>query len=146
MRICTYSIPQNRVFYDSVILLIRNPFHALVSEWNRLLSTKYNRAQQTSLSHVETHGPEYFLQNGNWTDFVQRQIRRWKKTFDWASTGSIARDAINSDNAINSGNPINSNDASGGNVLIVRYEDVLSGAELQVKRMLDFLHFEITGE
>lgn len=51
---------QGRPFFDSVVLVVRNPFHALVSEWNRELSTKYGLGQGNGTAHTNVYGREYF--------------------------------------------------------------------------------------
>ena len=42
--------------YGAVILLLRNPYHALVAERNR----KNSNTSNTKTSHTRTVGPEYF--------------------------------------------------------------------------------------
>ncbi len=51
---------QDRPHYDMVIFIVRNPFHALISEWNRELSLKHGLHGNTSSSHTDSFGPEYF--------------------------------------------------------------------------------------
>ena len=51
---------QGRPFFDSVVLVVRNPFHAMVSEWNRELSTKYGLGQGNGTAHTNVYGREYF--------------------------------------------------------------------------------------
>ena len=53
-------ITQGRPFFDSAVLVVRNPFHALVSEWNRELSTKYGLGQGNGTAHTNVYGREYF--------------------------------------------------------------------------------------
>ena len=45
--------------YNSAILLVRNPFHALVAAWNRLMTVNM------SDNHILTVGPEYFRELAN---------------------------------------------------------------------------------
>ena len=51
---------QGRPFFDSVVLVVRNPFHAMISEWNRELSTKYGLGQGNGTAHTNVYGREYF--------------------------------------------------------------------------------------
>ena len=51
---------QGRPFFDSIVLVVRNPFHAMVSEWNRELSTKYGLGQGNGTAHTNVYGREYF--------------------------------------------------------------------------------------
>lgn len=46
--------------YDAAIFLIRNPFHALVSEWNRL--TTVNMTKSSRDSHTNTVDSKYFCE------------------------------------------------------------------------------------
>ena len=46
--------------YGSAILLIRNPFDALVAEWNRLQGQKIKDPSQNGSHHVKYVGREYF--------------------------------------------------------------------------------------
>ncbi len=122
---CTFfPLKKDKPPFDSVILVVRNPFHALVSEWNRQLSTKYTpRANKTGLAHLESHGPESFGTNKNWTHFVSIQMKCWSSALDWLV-----------------GRP------EGHEVLMVHYEDLLEDRVGEVTRMLEFLQFNVTGE
>jgi hypothetical protein len=108
--------------FDAVILLVRNPFHALVSEWNRLLSYRYSHGYWTGLAHVDFHGQDNFLTSQNWTKFVNSAMARWSRTFDWVTE-----------------RPANHE------ILVIKYEDIVSDKENQVVRMLNFLHYNISG-
>ena len=63
---------QGRPFFDSVVLVVRNPFHALISEWNRELSTKYGLGKGNGTAHTNVYGKEYFreLLKFSYTDYV----------------------------------------------------------------------------
>ena len=63
---------QGRPFFDSVVLVVRNPFHALISEWNRELSTKYGLGKGNGTAHTNVYGKEYFreLLKFSYTDHV----------------------------------------------------------------------------
>ena len=108
--------------FDSIIFLVRNPFHALVSEWNRQLGSKYHHGNRTGLSHVELHGQDNFLTSANWTNFLRASIKRWSKTFAWIVEPPAQH-----------------------KFLVMRYEDIVSDMHTQVKKMLDFLQYNISG-
>ncbi|XP_064407357.1 WSCD family member CG9164-like [Halichondria panicea] len=57
--------------YGSAILIVRNPFDALVSEWTR----------KRSHSHTGATNPKYFSTNKNWDTFVRRESKQWSKYF-----------------------------------------------------------------
>ena len=44
------------------MLVVRNPFHALISEWNRELSTKGGLGQGNGTAHTNVFGQEYFCE------------------------------------------------------------------------------------
>ena len=94
----------------------------MVSEWNRLLSTKYGIGNRSGLAHVESHGPKYFLENKNWTQFVKKQSIRWGHFFNWTTNLPIGHDA-----------------------LVVCYENVKTDTVRELKRMLEFLHYNCAG-
>lgn len=50
----------NRVCYGSAILLVRNPFNALVSEWNRNVANNFAVHTIVLDSHVKAAGREWF--------------------------------------------------------------------------------------
>ena len=45
-----------RPHYDDVVLIVRNPFNALVAEWNRRLGL----GALSNSSHTDTFGEEFF--------------------------------------------------------------------------------------
>ena len=52
---------QNRkVPYDAVIFLHRNPFDAIVAEWNRAAFDKYQNASAGNNMHTASYGPDMF--------------------------------------------------------------------------------------
>ena len=108
-----------------MIFIIRNPFHALVSEFNRQLNSKnktrgeeYNNGQ----AHIAVYGPEYFGEYQVWNHFIDSHLKRWTGQFDWL----IERPVYHQ-------------------LLVVRYEDLKKDVSTEVRRMLRFLHFEIDG-
>lgn len=51
--------------FGSAILVVRNPFHALVAEWNRKVANNF-RVRTTELdSHTQAAGPEWFGESEN---------------------------------------------------------------------------------
>ncbi|XP_064388155.1 WSCD family member AAEL009094-like isoform X2 [Halichondria panicea] len=57
--------------FGSAILIVRNPFDALVSEWTR----------ETSQNHTGTTSLKSFGANRKWKTFVERESKRWGKYF-----------------------------------------------------------------
>ena len=49
-----------KVPYDAVIFLHRNPFDAIVAEWNRAAFDKYQNASAGSNMHTARYGPDMF--------------------------------------------------------------------------------------
>ena len=112
---------QDKVSFDSVIIIIRNPFHAL---WNCTVGTKHApRINKTGLEHIESHGPESFGTNREWSQYIYSHIKRWVGILDW----------------------LMSRPEEEGRTLVVLYEDLVKDGEKEVKRMLEYLHFNITG-
>ena len=105
-----YGKVENIPLFQSAILLIRNPFHALVSEWNRIGTEK---ELDSHTSHV---GKEWFGNNSEWNEFVKVKGQEW-------------RTMIESYTIHNSGHP----------VLVVKYEELKVNPLVGLKRMLDFL-------
>ena len=71
-----YKPTQNRPHYDMVIFIVRNPFHALVSESNRELSSKHGLHGNTSSSHTDSFGSEYFgTCYSSWTEFTFDRVK-----------------------------------------------------------------------
>ena len=112
---------QSRMRFDSVIFLIRNPFHALVSEFNRRISG--NRIIRLNNSHTQDHDQIYFLGSKNWKKFIRNSILKWKLLFNW--TVDIPE---------------------GHDILVVRYEDLKANVTKEVKRMMNFLHYKPRGK
>ena len=94
----------------------------MVSEWNRLLSTKYGIGNRSGLAHVESHGPKYFLENKNWTQFVKKTVYKMGTFFQLDNKPPIGHDA-----------------------LVVCYENVKTDTVRELKRMLEFLHYNCAG-
>ena len=115
---------QNRVKFDSAIFLIRNPYDALVAEWNRVLSTKYSLGSSLGSQHVDTgYGKEYFQYNPKWVKFARSHIARWRKGFEWVLSTP-----------------------PGHKLLVVTFEELKENRISVVDRMLDFLHYKITSK
>ena len=53
-----------KVPYDAVIFLHRNPFDAIVAEWNRAAFDKYQNASAGSNMHTARYGPDMFGEGG----------------------------------------------------------------------------------
>ena len=53
-----------KVPYDAVIFLHRNPFDAIVAEWNRAAFDKYQNASTGSNMHTARYGPDMFGEGG----------------------------------------------------------------------------------
>lgn len=105
-----YGKVQNIPLFQSAILLIRNPYHALISEWNRIGTEK---ELDSHTSHV---GKKWFGNNTDWNNFVRVKGREW-------------RTMIESYTIHNSGHP----------VLVVKYEELKARPLEGLARMLDFL-------
>ena len=53
---------EKRPFYDAAIVLVRNPYKAIIAEWNRQKAYRYSREQPGS-SHVKyLEGPRFFCE------------------------------------------------------------------------------------
>ena len=105
-----YGKPENIPLFQSAILLIRNPFHALVSEWNRIGTEKELD------SHTGHVGKAWFGNNSEWNDFVRVKGREWRTMIESYTIHN-----------------------SGHSVLIVKYEELKSHPLEVLVRMLDFL-------
>jgi hypothetical protein len=57
--------------YDRVILLVRDPFDTLLSEFNR----RKSGADHTGLASVDNFA------NKEWTHFVEKQCNEWKEFY-----------------------------------------------------------------
>lgn len=107
----------NSGMFGSAILLVRNPFHALVAEWNRKVANNFRDRTQVLDSHTKAVGQEWFGRNNLWDEFVQKQMTRWQDTIkNWL--------------LFNTEHP----------VLVVTYEDLKNDAYAEVERMLPFLN------
>ncbi|CAI8056765.1 WSC domain-containing protein 1 [Geodia barretti] len=100
--------------YGSAILLVRNPFHALVSEWNRLMSINMSLRDH----HINSMDSKFFGQNAEWEEFVFTNAVIWQETLvGWLVNNHNHR------------------------VLVVRYEDLVTNTDSEVMMMLDFLGY-----
>ena len=73
-------IPDSSV-YGSAILIVRNPFNALVSEWTRE-SAKFIPPENKTNSHVnQALGRMYFGEYKAWNSFVHKKIGSWQLYF-----------------------------------------------------------------
>ena len=102
--------------FGSAVYILRNPFNALVAEWNRKVANNFTRKTTNLKSHTEAVGREWFGDNKLWQTFVQEQARRWKTMLmNWV---------IN-----NKHHP----------VLVVKYESIQTDSVTESERILDFL-------
>lgn len=111
-----YGKVENIPLFQSAILLIRNPFHAMVSEWNRI------RTEKELDSHTSHAGKMLFGNNTEWNEFVKVKGQEW-------------RTMIESYTIHNLGHP----------VLVVKYEDLKAHPLEGLERMLDFLQQPYRG-
>lgn len=72
---------------------------------------------------MEFHGQENFLENVRWVEFVEHRIKKWEKGFDWLV--SCPEDC---------------------EIQVVCYEDLVVDMVQEVKKMLKFLHYNVTSE
>ena len=110
-----------QLHYDSVILLIRNPFHAIVSEKNRLLTVNSNMNVAGNM-HTGTFNETFFMNNLKWKKFVNDNINRWRGYFNWMI-----------------------NIPKGHTILVIRYEDLKDNVITEMRKILDFLHYKTIG-
>ena len=54
--------------FDRVILLVRDPFDALIAEWNRL---------NTGDNHTGVAKTDTFSNRDKWNDYIQKELSRW---------------------------------------------------------------------
>ena len=102
--------------FGSAIFILRNPFNALVAEWNRKVANNFTIRTTNLKSHTEAAGKEWFGNNEQWESFVLEQARRWKTMLNnWV--------------VINKCHP----------VLVVKYESLQNNSLTESKRILDFL-------
>ncbi len=102
--------------FGSAVFILRNPFSALVAEWNRKVANNFTARTTNLKSHIEAAGKEWFGSNKRWGDFVVRQARRWKTMLiNWV---------------------VNRNQHP---VLVVKYESLQNDSISESKRILDFL-------
>ena len=102
--------------FGSAVFILRNPFNALVAEWNRKVANNFTSRTTNLKSHTEAAGKEWFGSNKLWGDFVLRQTRRWKTMLmNWV---------------------VNRKQHP---VLVVKYESLQNDSITESKRILDFL-------
>ena len=93
-----------------------------MAEWNRHLSHFSDNSIGTQ--HVdEGHGKEYFLDNPEWSKFVNGKIVRWKKGHEWVVHAPPKH-----------------------RVMVVSFESLKRDKVAAVQRMLKFLDLDISGE
>ena len=104
--------------FGSAIFILRNPFNALVAEWNRKVANNFTTRTTNLKSHTEAAGKEWFGNNELWEGFVLKQACRWKTMLtNWV---------VNRKH-----HP----------VLVVKYESLQNNSTTESKRILDFLGF-----
>lgn len=102
--------------FGSAVFILRNPFNALVAEWNRKVANNFTSRTVNLKSHTEAAGKEWFGSNQLWGDFVLRQARRWKTMIiNWV---------------------VNRKQHP---VLVVKYELLKNNSITELKRILDFI-------
>ena len=102
--------------FGSAVFILRNPFSALVAEWNRKVANNFTTRTTNLKSHTEAARKEWFGSNELWGEFVLRQARRWKTMLmNWV---------------------INRKQHP---VLVVKYESLQNDSITESKRILDFL-------
>lgn len=113
------SIPKKHNYwgkFGSAMFILRNPFNALVAEWNRKVANNFTSRTTNLKSHTEAAGKEWFGNNELWENFVLQQARRWKTMLiNWV---------INRKN-----HP----------VLVVKYESLQNDSTTELKRIHNFL-------
>lgn len=102
--------------WSSAILLVRNPFDALVSEWNRRQANLGFVETKVTTSHTDSVGPEFFGTNKDWDKFVR------EKTVLWLA---MLKQYL----VTNWHHP----------VLVISYELLRNDTSHELRRMLDFL-------
>lgn len=60
MQTKSEKLKENSGIYGSAILIVRDPFRALVSEWNRKVANKFRRRTTELDSHTKAAGREWF--------------------------------------------------------------------------------------
>ena len=80
--------------YGAAILIVRNPFNALVAEWTResfkFLVNKSKGSKHTS----QPLGPEYFRDYQKWDTFLQGRINKWQGYFTKVLLGADGHDVL----------------------------------------------------
>eukprot|EP00731_Ephydatia_muelleri_P015677 Em0009g101a len=107
---------KNKEHWSSAILLVRNPFDALVSEWNRRQANLGFVETKVKTSHTDSVGPEYFGTNKEWDKFVHDKAELWL---------AMLKQYL----VTNWHHP----------VLVVSYELLRNDTSRELRRMLDFL-------
>ena len=110
-----------QLHFDSVILLIRSPFDAMVAERNRRL-TLSTKMQVSGNLHTSTFNETYFMNDSNWKLFIKNHINKWCYYFKWMF-----------------------DIPEGHTSLLIRYEDLKTNLIKEIRKILDFLHFKTTG-
>lgn len=100
--------------FEGAIFLIRNPFHSIVSEWNRKLTKKH--LGEGDNSHIKFAGKDAFGTNPGWSRSIISLIWRWRLM--------IINYLIEPQH-----HPI----------LVIYYEDLKRNVMKEMKRMLNFL-------
>ena len=118
-KLLLFSFTQ--LHFDSVILLIRSPFDAMVAERNREL-TLSTKMQVSGNLHTGTFNETYFMNDSNWKLFIKNDINKWSYYFKWMF-----------------------DIPEGHTILLIRYEDLKTNLIKEMRKILDFLHFKTTG-
>ena len=120
----TYNKPE----FDAAVFVYRNIYDALVAEHNRAIGVALweasiregHRNQLRVSNHVVSFGEEFFGDNLEWQHQIQRLVSNWETMVDHLLVKSRGRP-----------------------VLIVHYEDLKTNQLHEVKRMVDFLGYDV---
>ena len=93
----------------------------MVAEWSRRL-TAHQKVQGLGNSHIDVYNQTYFMNNLKWKKFVKAQIAQWKKFFNWMI-----------------------DIPEGHTILLIHYEDLKINLTNEMRKILDFVHYKITG-
>ena len=93
-----------------------------MAEKNRQLS-RYSDDNRVTQHVAKGHGSEHFLDNPEWSKFVNGKIVHWKKRHEWVV-----------------------NAPPNHRVMVVSFESLKQDKVAAVQRMLKFLDFDVSGE
>ncbi len=99
--------------FDQVILIVRHPKEAILAEFNRRHSVKYEQNQHVGLA------PQQEFDTKQWVIFVKQFAKFWENFhLKWLNSDKFSQP---------------------GEMLIVYYDDVKINTERELRRMLHFL-------